>query len=189
MSAPLTATFFSRLRKITHFYWKFYRRKASAFRADKVALPEALAKATNWAQKDLDYPILMNQRVALRFRLFKTKERMIACRKASSRIHYKLLGNQVSHEFFRAVRDKNSSACISALHDAHDTRSPTEMKLSNAHWHTTSRYMRCHRWLHIRLQGRHHFFQAFRPHSPNNFQRPCWWSGASSGRCWIPDGS
>lgn len=46
----------------------------------------------------------------------------LADKKARFRIRWKHKGDQVSNEFFRAVREKSSAARITALHDANGTR-------------------------------------------------------------------
>lgn len=64
----------------------------------------------------------MQRRGDNRTKLVNLQEHKLAGRKARSRIRWKHKGDQVSKEFFRAVRERGSSARITALHDEHGVR-------------------------------------------------------------------
>ena len=95
---------------MTRFYRGFCRQKAALLRAHGVA------------QAAPDDATLMQHRGECRTRMVDLQEQKLAGRRARSRIRWKHRGDQVSREFFWAVREQGATARITALHDANGQR-------------------------------------------------------------------
>lgn len=104
---PGPASFFSKMKVVTHAYRRFCKNKVVAFRAAHEKTKQELAAATGAMQSNLLDPALSARRSSLRTALEIQQTQKIAGRRVRSRVRWRAHGDLVSKEFFASVRERH----------------------------------------------------------------------------------
>jgi hypothetical protein len=115
---PATATFFKKIKTVTHFYRSMCKKKAMDGRVAKAEMWTQLAQATSELDKQLEDPAAQQRQGEnhQQLQMFETKK--VAGRRLRARLRWNLRGDRVTKEFFRGVWEKSAYSIITQLRAA-----------------------------------------------------------------------
>jgi hypothetical protein len=122
-------SFFAKLKVILYFHKNYCKTKAMAFRATETRLRDELASSIRELDVDLDNAETQqeNGRIRQNFQDFETRK--VTGQRLRARVRWKLVGNRMSKELFRGIREKAASSMITSLRDQDGTLVSTQAGL------------------------------------------------------------
>lgn len=116
---PQGMTFFSKLRKVARFYRFLNMQKAKEFRKEELGLRARLECAIASLHEDVHNVGKQGKVMELQNALEEVESRKARGATIRSRVKWNKVGNKCSVEFFKSVKQKNSSSVIMELQDNH----------------------------------------------------------------------
>jgi len=116
-SAP-NASFFQKMEAISRVYQSFCRHKAMDYKAEEEDARKQLSSTSVALQANPNDPLVQDSHGKVRFHLQEIETRKVAGRRIRARIRWKLRGDLVSSEFFKALREKPASSAITCLRNS-----------------------------------------------------------------------
>jgi len=106
------------MKAVSRAYRSFCHWKTLDFRAEEDGARKDLSKATIALQANLDDHLVQNSYGATRLYLQDVETRKVVGQRIRVRIRWKLRGDMVSAEFFKAIREKPASSAITSLRNS-----------------------------------------------------------------------
>ena len=121
LAQPPNATFFTKLRKVIHFYREYSKKKAEERRAAEIDLRQRLSVAHGKLQEDpCSFPIQFEV-ATIREQLLEFERLKAEGQRIRSRVKWKDKGDGCNREFFQMVREQPKTQAIAKLKDEDGT--------------------------------------------------------------------
>lgn len=109
------STFYTRLRKFVRFYKSYCKRQAVTLRRKELVAREGLAAAQETLQSDPQNVAAQLQLAQRQGQLLSFKSRKAEGRQLRARLRWRMKGDSMTKEFFRAVQEKPTRSLITEL--------------------------------------------------------------------------